>query len=268
MFNKTKLATFFIAINILISGFLISLMLNSDKSTEVISKISPKAAIVDIVSLRYPNETIIRTATNMLKQSGYNVDYYPGEEVTVKFYKNLPTRGYELIIFRVDSSMGNPDSGRGPVVFFTSERYNKSKYLPLQLTDQVVIAAFSKDGIEKGDTYFGITPYFVTRMNGKFENTVIFMMGCDGLSDTSMAKAFIEKGASVYIGWKKPVAGDETDTTTIQLLQHLLIEKTTLEESVRRTFKGDGNSSEYKLTYYPPEMGRQTIEDLKDVKAH
>ena len=54
-----------------------------------------KAAIVDQLSLTYPNQTFIETATNTLKQAGYSVDYYPGEKVTVEFYRNLPTHGYE-----------------------------------------------------------------------------------------------------------------------------------------------------------------------------
>lgn len=43
-----------------------------------------KAAIVDQLSLTYPNQTFTQTATNTLKQAGYSVDYYPGEEVTVE----------------------------------------------------------------------------------------------------------------------------------------------------------------------------------------
>ena len=44
-----------------------------------------KAAIVDQLSLTFPNQTFIETATNTLKQAGYTVDYYPGEKVTVEF---------------------------------------------------------------------------------------------------------------------------------------------------------------------------------------
>ena len=50
-----------------------------------------KAAIVDHLSLTAPNQTFIQTATNILKQAGYTVDYYLGEEVTVEFYRNLLT---------------------------------------------------------------------------------------------------------------------------------------------------------------------------------
>jgi len=86
-----------------------------------------KAAIVDHLSLTYPNQTFIETATTTLKQAGYTVDYYSGEKVTVEFYRNLPTHGYKIIILRVHSTTG----GHQSVSLFTSEPYSESKYVPI-----------------------------------------------------------------------------------------------------------------------------------------
>jgi len=61
----------------------------------------PKAAIVDQGSLAPtagPNPVFVKKATAILKEAGFSVDYYPGEEVTVEFYRNLPTYGYDFII--------------------------------------------------------------------------------------------------------------------------------------------------------------------------
>jgi hypothetical protein len=217
-----------------------------------------KAAIVDQLSLTFPNQTFIETATNTLKQAGYSVDYYPREEVTVEFYRNLPTHGYGLIILRVHSSATNPDGTEGPVTLFTSERYDRSKHVYEQLTDKLVLVAFSQDEMKEGITYFGINPLFVTQgVNDKFQNTIIIMMGCEGLGNTLMAEAFVEKGAKVYIGWNRPVSASHTDTATTQLLQHFLIEKLTLKHSVQETFKEVGFDPVYKslLIYYPTEAG-------------
>jgi hypothetical protein len=176
-----------------------------------------KAAIVDQLSLTYPNQTFIETATNTLEQVGYSVDYYPGEKATVEFYRNLPTHDYGLIILRVHSSATNPDRTEAPVTLFTSERYDRSKHVYEQLTDQLALVGFSQDETKEGITYFGITPPFVTQgMNGKFQNTIIIMMGCEGLDNTLMAEAFVEKGAKVYIGWNQPVSASHTDTATTQ----------------------------------------------------
>jgi hypothetical protein len=88
------------------------------------------------------------------------------------------------------------------------------------------------------------------------------MMGCEGLTYTTMAEAFIQKGAKVCIGWNASVSVSHTDTATIKLLQHYLIEKLTLKQSIQETFKEVGLDPTYKslLVYYPPEAGEQKIE--------
>lgn len=248
----------FITVNIFISGFFINSILNQQLPShiEASQESAPRAAIVDQVSLTFPNQTLVQTATKILQQAGYSVDYYPGDNVTVEFYRNLSLHGYKLIILRVHSSLTNPDTAEGPVNIFTSERYDRAKYTYLQLTDQLVMVGFSQDDVKKGDTYFGINPNFVRKSTGRFKNSTIIMMGCDGLNDTVMAKAFIEKGARVYIGVNVPITVNEIDTATVHLLKHFLIEKITLEESVRSTFKNAG----IRLLYYPPDAGEYVIE--------
>jgi hypothetical protein len=185
-------------------------------------------------------------------------------KVTVEFYRNLPMHGYGLIILRVHSSATNPDRTEDPVTLFTSERCDRSKYVYEQLTDQLALVASSQDEMKEGITYFGINPPFVTQgMNGKFQSTIIIMMGCEGLDNTLMAEAFVEKGAKVYVSWNQPVSASHTDTATTQLLQHFLIEKLTLEQSVQETFKEVGFDPIYKsqLIYYPLEVGEQTLEN-------
>jgi hypothetical protein len=206
----------------------------------------PKAAIVDQLSLTFPNQTFIEAATNILKQAGYTIDYYPGEKVNVEFYRNLPTHGYKIIILRVHSSERT---------LFTSEPYSQTKYVYEQLTDQLHIASYT---MPHPPYYFAIVSKFVSSsMKGTFQNTIIIMMGCKGLNNTKMAEAFVQKGAKAYIGWNKGVSADHTDTATISLLQHLIIEKQTIKQAVENTMKEVGPDPAYnsQLAYYPLEAG-------------
>jgi len=221
-----------------------------------------KAAIVDQLSLTCPNQTFIQTTTNILQQAGYTVDYFPGENVTVEFYRNLPTYGYQIIILRVHAALG-PKMSR-PLAFFASENYSDSKYVYEQLADQLARVTYDAQN-PNTPTYFGIWPEFVrSSMNGRFQNTTIFAMGCDGLYYTDMAAAFIEKGARVFVGWFGPVSASHTDATTAHLLQHFLIEKSKLKQSVQETFEEVGFDPIYKslLIYYPTEAGEQTIGNI------
>ena len=214
-----------------------------------------KAAIVDQLSLTSPNQTFVQTATNTLEQAGYKVDYYAGEEVDVEFYRNLPTHGYGLIILRVHSSaaeLQGKEFMETPVGIFTSESYSQTKYVYEQLTDQLVSASYT---MPQPPFYFGIVPKFVTSsMKGTFQDTIIIMMGCEGLNNTKMAEAFIQKGAKTYIGWKGSVLASHTDLATVHLLQHFVIEKQTLKTAINETMQEVGPDPVYNslLAYYPP----------------
>ena len=221
-----------------------------------------KAAIVDQLSLTFPNQTFIEEAATILTKANYTVDYYSGEKVTVEFYRNLPTGGYKIIILRVHSSaaeLQGKEFVETPVGFFTSEPYSQTKYVTEQLANQLVIASYA---MPQPQYYFAIVPTFVTSsMKGTFQNTAIIMMGCEGLNNTKMAEAFIQKGAKAYIGWKGSVSASHTDTATITLLQHLITEKQTIRQAVENTMKEVGPDPTYNstLTYYPLNIGKQTI---------
>ena len=238
-----------------VSGFFIySMLTSSQQNQETSSTSEPKAVIVDHLSLTVPNQTFIQTATNTLKQAGYTVDYYPGEKVTVEFYRNLPTHGYGLMILRVHSTTIYGQ-------FFTSEPYSSTKYVSEQLTDQILKFSFYGEP----PYYFGVSPLFVKySMNGKFQNTTIIMMGCNGLKNTAMAQAFIEKGAKVYISWSESVLASHTDKATTHLLQHFLLEKQTIKKAIEKTMKEVGPDPSYEslLIYYPLEAGNYTIQNI------
>lgn len=243
------IVTFFAAI-ILVSGFLIFSYLNP-LSNQTIGPTHLKAAIVDHLSLTVPNQTFIQSTTSILEAANYTVEYYRGEEVTVNFYKNLPTHGYDIIILRVHSALQSYEEV-SPVLLFTSEPYSKFDYL-LQ-PPGVEVVAYSPEEVEKGILYYGIKPSFVQNtMNGMFNNSTIIMMGCDGLRYQTMAEAFIQKGAKVYIGWSRGVLASHTDSATTNLLEHLITEKRTTQRAVTETMNevGPDPKDNSILLYYP-----------------
>jgi len=148
-------------------------------------------------------------------------------------------------------SATNPENGE--LAIFTNERWSDAKasttYLNDILNDRLARVRIEEDS----PSYFGITSNFVKAMNGRFDNTIIIMMGCDGLKTESMAEAFIQKGAKTYIGWDGLVTPQYVDKATTKLLEHLVLEKQTVSEAVTETVEEVGNDPYYESTlrYYP-----------------
>jgi hypothetical protein len=213
----------------------------------------PRAAIVDHLSLTEPNPAFVEAATNLLEQAGYAVDYFPGEEVTVEFYRQLPTWGHELIILRVHSAQGRVgDQPANWVTLFTVDPYDSTAYRSEQTKRRLSKVSYFKGG----PAYFGVMPSFIkSSAKGDFQGATIIIMGCDGLATDSMAEALVEKGAKAVVAWDGLVSSEHTDAATERLLQHLLIDGLTLQEAVNQTMVevGPDPSNESVLRLYPPE---------------
>ncbi len=232
----------------LLFGFLdpfVNSFVNEESSSS--SSGEKRAAIIDQLSAATPNETFVGEATDLLEVAGYDVDYYPQEEVTVDFYGNLTSYGYDIIIFRVHSSMS--EYGDNPVVLFTSEEYSQDKYSYQQLSDTVKKVYFSYEE----EQYFGVSPKFVKGLDGSFDDTSIILMGCEGLKRTNMADAFLIKEAKVVVGWNGPVTIDHTDVTTLTFLEHYVKDTMTVLRAMDLTVRkmGDDPSYNASLKYYP-----------------
>jgi hypothetical protein len=156
------------------------------------------------------------------------VDYYSDEQVTVDFYRNLPTHDYSLILLRVHSTVGP--------AFFTSEPYSSS-YFNLKLFSLITAVSYYRGG----PIYFAISPSFVTSYMGRsFNGSIIIAMGCYGMESNDMAEAFVEEGAKAYVGWSGSVSASHTDSSTISLLKHFLMGNRTLAEAVDQTMQDVG----------------------------
>ena len=225
----------------------------------------PKAAIIDQLSSsqltpssRFPNQTFIDTAKELLDQRFPKVDYY-SDNATVDQYKLLPSLGYKLIIWRAHSAL-DPNNY---VAMCSSERYVQGKYEQYS-EDQLKLCNITGDP----NLYFAITPDFVKEcMDGRFEDTVIVLMSCNGLKQGyyKTAEAFIEKGVKVFISWDGWIDPSDNDNAIAHLLDYLINKNDTVSEAVDKipvSYSSElGRSG---LHYYPdPEVANYRIPDYK-----
>ena len=236
-----------------------------------------KAALVDQVALTNPNPEFTDQALAYLREAGFSVDVYEGEEITIEFYRTLPAKGYQLILFRTHSTnILNETLPGGPVFLFTSELYEKNKYVKEQVANRIGRARVLYDpstALRRGSgqgsghrdnspLYFAIVSGFVRQdMKGRFEDTLIIIRGCQSLGTPDLAQAFIERGASAVVGWNEWVDLSHNDKAILHLLRGLTTGRLTLEQAVRKTMNEIGPDPAYKsiLNYLTGEVGTYTL---------
>ena len=210
-----------------------------------------KAALVDQIALTAPNPDFTDQALAYLEEAGFSTDVYEGEKVTVEFFRTLPEQGYQLIVFRSHSTnIINENIPGGPVFLFTSELYDKNKYVKEQLANRIGRAKMLYD--DDSPLYFAIVSGFVRQgMVGRFDDTLIIIGGCQSLGTPDLGQAFIERGASAVVGWNDWVDMSHNDKAILHLLRGLTTDRLTLEQAVRRTMNEIGSAPAYDsvLTY-------------------
>ena len=220
------------------------------------------AVIVDQLSSMRENETFIANVTKELEDYGFEVEIYQHNDITVGFYEQLPSHGYKLIIFRAHSGLlAENEEIKDRTVLFTNELYRWFRHPEEQMDDRLVMARVS----EGHPMVFGIPPKFIREsMNGKFDDTVVIMMGCSGLFLEDLAEAFVDKGASAYIAWNGTVELYYVDKATPYLMGQLCSGDLTIKEAVDGAMDVIGPDPEHGagLKYYPSGIGDKTLEKL------
>jgi hypothetical protein len=118
---------------------------------------------------------------------------------------------------------------------------------------------------ERHPMVFGIPPKFISEsMEGRFDDSVVVMMGCSGLFMRDLAEAFVDKGASVYIAWNGTVELYYVDQATSYLVRQLCSGNMTIKEAVDNTRAVVGPDPQHKagLEYYPSASGDKKLEEL------
>jgi len=211
----------------------------------------PKAAIIDQLSssrlaetIRYPNQTFINTAKQVLYKRFSIVDYY-SDNATVEQYKGLSSQNYKLIIWRAHSAL-NLDSKY--IAISTSDKYGSKNYDQYLENGQLTLCNIT------GYYYFGITPKFVKElMSGRFNDTVIILMSCNGLKQEyyKTAETFEEKGAKVFISWDGWIESSDNDNAITLLLQYLINENNTISNAVSKIPRYSSAFGPSQLKHYP-----------------
>jgi hypothetical protein len=224
-----------------------------------------KAAIVDQLYLLEPNPGLIAEAKSVLESCGFEVDVWQGADVTVDFYYRLPSLGYKLIVLRVHSGLlvsleGDQVVTLDTTYLFTAENYTTTGYVADQLTDKVSNAMMSEDT----PLVFAVNSEYIKSAEGDFNNTVVLALGCESYKYDDMPTAFIEKGASAYVGWNEVVTLGYVDNMILNLLNHLCIDNMTLSQSISLTMEEVGIDPLFGafLKYYPAESGDRTLAEL------
>jgi hypothetical protein len=224
-----------------------------------------RAAIVDQLYVREPNPEFIAEASRILVSCGFTVDVWQGADITVEFYRKLPSLGYKFIILRVHSGLlvsveGETVKELDTTYLFTAENYTTTRYVADQLTDKVSNALMA----ENFPLVFAVNSEFIRGAKGKFDYTFVLTMGCESYHYDDLPEAFVAKGASVYIGWSSVVTLEYVDSITLDLLENLCTDNMTVAEGVSRSMTDLGNDPYFDsyLKYYPSESGGRTIKEL------
>lgn len=223
----------------------------------------PKAAIIDQLYYDIPNEAFQQKATEFLESAGYQVDIFTTKDITVDFYKKLPTLGYKFVVIR---SHGAADTTDDTVTLFTGEIYDIEKYTSEQLFGQVkkgtpllevtfltdtngskwditndtyrTITIPANQFFSSDEEYFVITPTFVdSAMEGKFSQTIFVLGGCKTMNTDSLAQSLVKRGASSVVGWDDQIGAFDNDIAMLKLLEGLLVEKMEIQDAVDSSMK-------------------------------
>ncbi len=193
-----------------------------------------RAAIIDQVHNDLPNFELQADAQRMLEDAGYHVDLYTTDEITVDFYKNLPSMNHNFILIR--SHGGEDLSDENPTFLFTGEKYSKEKYTFEQISRQVGygIPIYSEELEELKESdqdvldhaYFTVGAKMVEDgMVGTFPDSIIIVGGCESARSHELMESFMKKGAKHVLGWDATIYSRDNDKAMIWLLDGILVKQ-------------------------------------------
>lgn len=207
---------------------------------------SPKAAIIDQLgsskldeAVRDENQTFLEATEELLYKRFSVIDYY-SDNATVEQCKQLASADYKLIIWRAHTAL---DLNSNYIAISTTDRLDSidlGRYMENGQYNQYLEngqLTFCNITGDPQSLYFSITPKFIEQvMTGTFQDTVIVLMGCNGLDQGYLktAQAFEAKGAKVFISWNGWISPSDNDYGTTLLLQYLINENDTVSTATSK----------------------------------
>jgi hypothetical protein len=149
----------------------------------------------------YGNRHCLKIINRLIK-CGYNILYLSDENVDLSFIKSNLTE--EIIYFNTHAGYWDLDGDNisDTVVISTGEHWTNEtpqKY-QFEYENKMIIEGHVGD-----KTFVAFTPALIEYYYNPedFPNSLIYMATCYASYDNSMAKVFLDKGASAYIGWNQ-----------------------------------------------------------------
>jgi hypothetical protein len=261
-FNVSKFFNQKIIASIIIVSFSAGIglfLFGAADANKMVTQSNPKALIIDQLYDDIPNRYFSQRVGELLAGAGYSVEMVTTKDITVDYYKKLPTLDYKFIVIRTHGAVDSAD--QTTVTLFTGEEYSTEKYISEQLFGQVKkgvpmlertfstsvseslrsiqngtykpITLSLTDTVARQGEYFAITPTFVdAAMNGEFAETIFVLGGCKTMHTDSLAKSLVKKGASSVVGWDNPVSSTDNDIAMLELLERLLTDKMEISEAM------------------------------------
>jgi len=233
---------FFLAIIVAVTSAIITINLQPDLIQ--IENLSfdgiPKAAIIDQLHNEKPNKNYQQNVTKYLETAGYEVDLYTTDDITVDFYKKLPSLNYEFIVIRTHSlGIGDVEESSS---LFTGEIYNHYDHIPEQYSRIVghgvpylprEVEELGGLNALKDETYFVVGSKFIDEvMLGTFPKSKIILAGCETSKTSQLAKSFLKRGALEVVGWSGLVDSGKNDMVLLELFDIALGNDVEMKDAV------------------------------------
>jgi len=254
----SKLVIIGAVIAVAIAGLLISLNVEEKSPTEnqlltVVDDGIKKAAIIDQLDGEFPNKGFHMQAEEYLMNAGYDqIDLFLTDDITVDFYRNLPSMDYDFIVARTHS-LAIKNEEKQSVWMFTGEKYTEDKYIQEQLEGKVSrgVPFLTGPNLDREEAakkrLFIIGSDFVDKeMVGRFHGTTLVLGGCDTMSYPFMAKSLVDRGASAIIGWYGLVSLYDNDIVILKVLEEILINGQDPDDAVNHIMEELDGSMLYK----------------------
>ncbi len=185
------------------------------------------------------------------------MNIFSAKDVTVEFYKNLPSMNYNFIYLRTHSLVV-PELDN-TTFLFTGEKYNINKYFTEQVSGQIArgTPSYYEDSVSfennvesyNNEMYFMISSKFVDEtMQGDFPNSIIIIGGCESVKNLDIASSLVSRGASAIVGWTNPILVGENDRAMTTLFEEMLINKTNINDSIHKVMEKYGSNLHYNST--------------------
>lgn len=158
--------------------------------------------ILDMTQAHHDSLSLLLTIINQAHLSTVVYD-----SVSVNLVRLIPTGNYHYIVLWGHSGIND---------MATTEPYSPFHHVTEQLTGGV------GKYLVHGHEYFSIAPGLINEMQGTLHGSVVLLMGCNTLTERGLARAFIEKGSSIVVGWTGLVPLQVTDIFTVSLFQMVL----------------------------------------------